>query len=143
MTRKGIGMSREHQLTHQLTCRMPQTPSHCDTGSVVDVTAIGFPVTDECSRLCLPQQASLPLGYTLGEDRSLTRHVCLPPVERARLACSYCMRSQPRGGTPQQAHACSGSLHHWTSLSTVMYCRRHTQRVYRPAGRKGERRAVR
>ena len=54
VTRKGIGMSRAHQLTHQLTCRIPRAPSHCRTGSFVDVTATGFPVTDECSRWFLP-----------------------------------------------------------------------------------------
>ena len=34
------------------------------------------------------------------------RHICLPLLVRAGLASSYCMRSQPRGGTPQQVHAC-------------------------------------
>ena len=46
-----------------------------------------------------------------------------------RHVCSYCMLSQPRGGTPQQAHACSGSFHHWTSLCTVTDCP-DTHRVF-------------
>ena len=40
VTTEGIGRSREHQLTHQLTCR---------TGSVVDVTATAVPVTSTIS----------------------------------------------------------------------------------------------
>ena len=59
------------------------------------------------------------------------RQMCLLPLERARLACSYCMRSQPRCGTPQQAHACNWSFRHWTSLYTVIDCL-DTQRIPPP-----------
>ena len=59
------------------------------------------------------------------------RHICLPPLARAGLACSHCMRSQPRCGTPQQAHACSRSFRHWTSLCTVIDCP-NTQRIPPP-----------
>ena len=45
-----VTKTRERQLAHQLTCRTPRAPSHCRTGSVVDVTATSLPVTDECSR---------------------------------------------------------------------------------------------
>ena len=125
MTRKGTGKSREHQLTHQLTCRIPRAPCHCRAGSVVDVAATGFDVTDECSGLVHPSVSVLVLSSTCccpWRGTRSYRHVCLPPLERAGLACSYCMRSQPRGGTPQQAHACSRFLHYGTSLCTVMYC---------------------
>ena len=129
MTRKRKGKSREHLLTHQLTCRIPRVPCHCRAGLVVDVAATGFPVTDECSGLFLPLVH--PSVSVLGSSSTCCcpwrgtrsyRHVCLPPLERAGLACSNCMRSQPRGGTPQQAHACSRFLHYWTSLCTVMSC---------------------
>ena len=63
------------------------------------------------------------------------RHICLPPLVRAGMACSYCLRSQPRRGTPQQAHACSRSFRHWTSLCTVIDCP-DTQRILPPPGAK-------
>ena len=146
MTRKGTRKSRENQLTHQLTCRIPRAPCHCRTGSVVDVAATGFPVTDECSGLFLPlvhpSVSVLGLSSTCccpWRGTRSYRHVCLPPLERAGLACSYCMRSQPRGGTSrmQQVLTLLDVLVHGHVLS------RHTQRAYRPAGREGERRATR
>ena len=41
------------------------------------------------------------------------------------------MRSQPRVGTLQQAHACSKSFRHWSSLCTFMGCQ-NTQRIPPP-----------
>ena len=56
-------------------------------------------------------------------------------------APAACEHSQ-WGGTSQQAHACSRSLLHWTSSCTVTDGP-DTQRIFRPVGRGGERRAVR
>ena len=147
MTRKGTGKSREHQLTHQLTCRTPRAPCHCRAGSVVDVAATGFPVTDECSGLFPPLVHPSVSVFIINLLLPLERNEVLPSCPSASsrtcwVSLPYFMRSQPRGGTPQQAHACSRFLHYWTSLCTHVLSR-HTQRVYRPAGREGERRATR
>ena len=63
--------------------------------------------------------------------RSYRRFRPRPLAHCAMLAFSYCMRSQPRCGTPQQAHACSRSSRHWTSLCTVIDCP-DTQRILPP-----------
>ena len=74
----------------------------------------------------------------LFERNEALPYVCLPPLERPRLACSCCMRSQPM---VWHTHTCSRSFLHWTSLCTVMDVP-DTQRIFRPARREGERRAV-
>ena len=58
--------------------------------------------------------------------------ICLPLLPCAALACSRCVRTQPRGGTHQQAHACS-KLHERTLTTDVPVL---SSRVFsRPAGR--------
>ena len=95
-----------HQLTHQHSCRRPRTLCHCRTGR-------------HAERIATAREQVLP---------------SLPPATLAQcamLAFSHCMRSQPRGGTPQQAHACSRSFRHWTSSCTVIDCP-DTQRTLPP-----------
>ena len=152
-------MSREHQLTHQYTCRKPRAPSHCRTGSVVDVTATSFPVTNECSRLCPPQT-----GFTLTSTISASFRVCawfvinlLLPLERNE-AFPSCLPASSRtcqvslfplhAITDKGWHSTTGSRVHLvlTLLDVLVHghvLSRHTQRVYHTAGREGERRAVR
>ena len=149
MTRKRTGKSREHQLTHQLTCRIPRAPCHCRTGSVADVAATGFPVTDECSGLFLPlvhpSVSVLGLSSTCccpGEEGGLTvMSACLLSNVPGWPVPTACDHSQgwhsPTGSRTQQVLTLLDVLVHGHVLS------RHTQRVYRPAGREGERRATR
>ena len=56
------------------------------------------------------------------------RRICLSLLPCVMLTFSYCMRSQPRVDTPQQAHACSRSFRHWTSFCTIIDCP-DTQRI--------------
>ena len=83
---------------------------HCRTGSVVDVAATSFPVTDQCSGFFLPL-----VHPSVSVLRFLLSNVPGQPVPTA---CDH----SHGNGTPQQAHVCSRFLHYWTSLCTVMYC---------------------
>ena len=70
------------------------------------------------------------------------RHICLPPLVRARLACSYCMRSQPRVALPNRLTHAAGSFITRRPCGRSWTVRTHSV-FYRPAGRECERRASR
>ena len=115
---KQLHKTGRHQLTHQHSGRIPRTLCHCRTGR-------------HAERIATAREEVLP---------------SLPPATLAQcamLAFSYCKRSQPRGwhsptgSRMQQVLALLDVLVHGHVLS------RHTQRVYRPAGREVERRAIR
>ena len=114
-------MSREDQLTRQLTCRKPRAPTHRRAGSAVDVTATGFPVTSTISAsLCVCAWFVINLLLPL-ENEALPS--CLPASSRTCQVSLFLLHAiTAKGWHSQKAHACSGSLHHWTSLCTVMYC---------------------
>ena len=62
------------------------------------------------------------------------RHVCLPPLVRARLACSYCMRSQPRVALPNRLTHAAGSFITRRPCGRSWTVRTHPSVFYRPAG---------
>ena len=79
----------------------------------------------------------------IGEERGLTIHFRLPPLVVPPWPVPHCMRSWPRSGTQptssrtQQVHSSLDVHIHGHVLS------RHTQLVYRPAGRDLEHHASR
>ena len=143
VTRKGIGMSREHQLTHQLTCRIPRTPSHCRTGSVADVAATGFPVTSTISAFfCVCTWFIVNLLLPLERNEALPS--CLPASSRTCQVSLFLLHAitasgwhSPTSSRMQRVLASLDVFLHGHVLS------QHTQRFFRPAGREGERRAIR
>ena len=106
-------------------------------------TATGFLVTSTISAsVCVC--AWFVINWLLPLERNEALPSCLPASSRTcQVSRSYCMRSQPRCGTPPTSSRMQRVL---TLLDVLVHdhvLSRHTQRVYRPARREGERRAVR
>ena len=115
--------------TQECTCAQAQVREQ--TNELQDrLTATGFPVQAPCN---WGNQKELGTNKWRKKKRGkidAKGHVkakekvarLRPPVtlaRRATLACSWCTRSEPRSGTPQQAHACTKFHHSFPSFSTV------------------------